>query len=173
MLSTLIRRREEEGFTLVELMVVILIIAILIGAAIPTFLGLRSRAQDSAAKQDLRNTLTAAKAEAVDHDGLYVADADNDGTNDIADRLGDIEPALTFVDIIGSADADEAEVGTVYVVEADGAEFAAARVSASGNVFLATDNNTDGGGVEDEPAIEKDEGTPTFADLAGLVNPAG
>lgn len=170
MLSTLIRRREEEGFTLVELMVVILIIAILIGAAIPTFLGLRSRAQDSAAKQDLRNTLTAAKAEAVDHDGLYVADADNDGDNDIAERLRAIEPALDFEDIIGSTEADEAEVGTVYIVAADGAEFAAARVSASGNVFLATDNNTDGGGVEDEPAIEKGEDAPTLEDLAALAD---
>lgn len=51
----------EDGFTLVELMVVILIIALLITIAIPTFLGARSRAQDRATQSELRNTLTAAK----------------------------------------------------------------------------------------------------------------
>ena len=51
----------EEGFTLIELMVVVLIIAILIAIAIPTFLGARKRAQDRAAQSNLRNALTAEK----------------------------------------------------------------------------------------------------------------
>ena len=55
------RRDDEEGFTLIELMVVVLIIAILIAIAIPTFLGARQRAQDRAAQSDLRNGLTAEK----------------------------------------------------------------------------------------------------------------
>src|SRR5680860_1415575 len=42
-------QNREDGFTLIELMVVILIIAILIAVAIPTFLGFRERAQDRAA----------------------------------------------------------------------------------------------------------------------------
>jgi len=54
-------RDQEEGFTLIELMVVVLIIAILIAIAIPTFLGARQRAQDRAAQSDLRNGLTAEK----------------------------------------------------------------------------------------------------------------
>jgi type IV pilus assembly protein PilA len=37
------RRSGEAGFTLIELMVVVLIVAILIAIAIPTFLGARSR----------------------------------------------------------------------------------------------------------------------------------
>src|SRR5713101_6228589 len=53
--------REEKGFTLIELMVVVLIIAILIAIAIPTFLGARSRAQDKQAQSNLRNALTAEK----------------------------------------------------------------------------------------------------------------
>src|SRR5437016_13323556 len=52
---------DEGGFTLIELMVVVLIIAILIAIAIPTFLGARQRAQDRAAQSDLRNGLTAEK----------------------------------------------------------------------------------------------------------------
>src|SRR5882672_440428 len=53
--------QDETGFTLIELMVVVLIIAILIAIAIPTFLGARSRAQDKQAQSNLRNALTAAK----------------------------------------------------------------------------------------------------------------
>lgn len=52
---------EESGFTLIELMVVLLIIAILMLIAIPTFLGARTKAQNRAAQTDLRNALTAEK----------------------------------------------------------------------------------------------------------------
>ena len=48
-------------------MVVVLIIAILIAIAIPQFLGARSRAQDAAAKSDLRNALTAEKTVFTDN----------------------------------------------------------------------------------------------------------
>jgi type IV pilus assembly protein PilA len=57
----------EHGFTLIELMVVVLIISILIAIAIPTFLGARQRAQDRAAQSDIRNGLTAEKTVYVDN----------------------------------------------------------------------------------------------------------
>jgi type IV pilus assembly protein PilA len=62
----LARGRDEGGFTLIELMVVVLIIAILIAIAIPTFLGARRRAQDKQAQSNLRNALTAEKTYYVD-----------------------------------------------------------------------------------------------------------
>jgi type IV pilus assembly protein PilA len=52
----------EEGFTLIELMVVLLIIAILLAIAIPTFLGVTSSASDRASQSNLTNALTEAKA---------------------------------------------------------------------------------------------------------------
>ncbi len=55
------RRDSEQGFTLIELMVVVLIIAILLAIAVPTFLGARERAQERAAQSNVRNAFSAAK----------------------------------------------------------------------------------------------------------------
>ncbi len=51
--------RDDEGFTLIELMVVLLIIAILLAIAIPTFLGARNTANARSTQENLRNALTA------------------------------------------------------------------------------------------------------------------
>jgi type IV pilus assembly protein PilA len=48
----------ESGFTLIELMVVLLIIAILLAIAIPTFLGVSGAARDRAAQSNLTNAVT-------------------------------------------------------------------------------------------------------------------
>jgi len=53
----------EAGFTLIELMVVLLIIAILLAIAIPTFLGVTSSANDRAAQSNLTNGLTEAASQ--------------------------------------------------------------------------------------------------------------
>ena len=62
---------EDAGFTLIELMVVLLILAILLAIAIPTFLGVTGGANDRAAQSNLNTALTTVKAAAANNNQTY------------------------------------------------------------------------------------------------------
>jgi len=66
------RSKDEGGFTLIELLVVILIIGILAAIAIPAFLNQKSKANDAAAKTQVRTMQTAMETFSTDHNGSYV-----------------------------------------------------------------------------------------------------
>jgi type IV pilus assembly protein PilA len=80
--------REEPGFTLIELMMVILVIAILIVIALPTFLGARERAWDRAAQANIRNAFAAERA--------YYTDTLTYTTDPV--QMTAIEAAITYLD---------------------------------------------------------------------------
>jgi type IV pilus assembly protein PilA len=134
MLETLRKRfeRDEDGFTLIELMVVVLIIAILLAIAIPTFLGARDRANDRAAQSSLRNSLTAAKTWYTDNQTFVGADESNTG-------LKTIEPSLAYV-AAGTASADFKSVS----VSGSATEWAGAAWSKSGKCFYIHESAASG-----------------------------
>ena len=101
-------------------MVVVLIIAILIAIAVPTFLGARTRAQDVSAKSDLRNALTTEKTSYTDNQ-QYTA---------TAATLAAIEPALKW------GTALTVTVGTAVATDD---VVCMSEASASGTIFSLTD----------------------------------
>ena len=62
------KRSITKAFTLIELLIVVLIIAILAAIAVPNFLEFQTRAKVSRAKADLRNIAVGLEAYYVDND---------------------------------------------------------------------------------------------------------
>lgn len=122
-------RRREEGFTLVELMIVVLIIAILIGIAMVTFPATRDRARDRSAQADLRNALSAEKAHF----------ADKEAYTQVRAELAAIEPSLVY-----DAAADQAPTVGSIAYAASGATVTLATRSATGTCFYLRDTVTSG-----------------------------
>jgi type IV pilus assembly protein PilA len=88
--------REESGFTLVELLVVMLILGLLAAIAIPSFFNQRDKAKDADAKEAARTAQTAVETWATDHQGKYNGDGTQAPT---AADLKTIEPALNNANI--------------------------------------------------------------------------
>lgn len=149
----LAKKDRQGGFTLIELMIVVLIVAILIGIAIPTFLGARTRSQDRAAQVDLRQSLLTAKAYYTDNQ-TYVA---------TAAQLNALEPTISFNATISSASQSVVGfTGTATV-------FTATKQSKSGNWFCISDSTATGttfGPSAGTPPVYTASAVQTTADTA-------
>jgi type IV pilus assembly protein PilA len=130
----------EDGFTLIELMVVVLILAILITIGLPTFLCVRTRFQDRAAQTDLRNVVLGARI-------LYTDNATFTPADDSATGLITIVSSMCYVPTgqasvatnpVAPACTSGSGVGSISVA-ATATQFSAARLSSSNACFVILD----------------------------------
>lgn len=94
------RNSERSGFTVIELLIVIMIFGILVAIAVPSYLGFRDRTADSSAKANVRAALPAVgafRAENGTYTGMTVA-------------------ALQAIDQSVKLDGDPVVTGTTYCV---------------------------------------------------------
>jgi prepilin-type N-terminal cleavage/methylation domain-containing protein len=131
--------RRPNAFTLIELLIVILVIAILVAVAAPSFLGQTRKAQDSAAKQSLAIAYREARADAVPRDGDW-----GDATS-LAAAISAGEPTLNAVaaavapvapETAGKSNISVAVVASQLTLKARSASGAVCVLSAGANGAL-------------------------------------
>jgi type IV pilus assembly protein PilA len=139
---------EDAGFTLIELMVVLLILAILLAIAIPTFLGVTKSANDRAAQSNLNTALVNAKSIFQTNSQSYAFGATG-GTNGGATALANAgtlvtslysaEPSLTYS--TGAVTSNNTPAAVSVSVSGDGTSVALAeQAKGTGTCWFVIDN---------------------------------
>jgi type IV pilus assembly protein PilA len=130
--------RDESGFTLVELLVVMLILGLLAAIAIPAFFNQRNKAKDASAKAAARTAETAMETYATDNGGVY----NSQTPANTVTALKGIESTLTSANLGVSNLA--AKTYTVTVTSSTGNTFSVTRNTNGTTVLSCTPASTDG-----------------------------
>jgi type IV pilus assembly protein PilA len=128
----------DAGFTLIELMVVLLILAILLAIAIPTFLGVTKSANDRAAQSNLNTALVNAKAYYETSGQSYGTGTAAANTTAVVAALSTAQPSLTFTN---GASGGQSSISVS--VSADGQSIVlAAAAKSTQNCWYVVDGST-------------------------------
>lgn len=122
------RSADEDGFTLLELIVVVLVIAILIAVAVPNFFAAKERAGDRAVQSNVRNAFVATRI-------WYIASQSYSGN---PAEMESLEPSLDWTNTQLDDSADTTDV-YLSVSGGDQSTVVVGGRTASGRCFFIKD----------------------------------
>ena len=105
-------RKEESGFTLIELHIVLVIIGILLAIAVPSYLGFKDRANRTAASANIRSAVPAVEAYYADV-GTYLGMTLTTGTAPALTGLQGIDAGIKLTAVSGQSDTSYCISATV------------------------------------------------------------
>ena len=111
----------QGGFSLIELLVVILIIGILAAIALPAFLGQRSKGQDADAKSAARNMVSAVESFYATNQTYANANSDNDIKQSGVWGTGNGQASVTASDATGYTIVGNSASGNKFTISKSGA----------------------------------------------------